>query len=65
MVLNGYINFFHKGNHLAFYFKNRLKHRFVNQKLLFSVTQRDKKEIEQLYPSGALHGGIRRKMVSV
>ena len=47
IVLNGYISSFHKDSNLTFYFKNILQHRFVNQKLLFSVTERYRKEIEQ------------------
>lgn len=47
IVLNGYISSFHKDSNITFYFKNILKHRFVNQKLLFSVTERYRKEIEQ------------------
>jgi hypothetical protein len=47
IVLNGHVVSFHKPNNLTYYFKNILGHRFVNKKLLFSVTERYKKEIEQ------------------
>ena len=46
IVLNGYIPSFHKANNLTYYFKFILGHLYVNQKLLFSVTEKYNKAIE-------------------
>lgn len=46
IVLNGYIMNFHKAKSLNYYFKVILGYRFVNQKLLLSITKRYNEEIE-------------------
>jgi len=45
IVLNGYIMSFHKANNLTYYFKFILGHLYINQKLLFSVTENYNKAI--------------------
>jgi hypothetical protein len=46
IVLNGYIMNFHKAKSLNYYFKVILGYRFVNQKLLLSITKKYNDEIE-------------------
>jgi hypothetical protein len=46
IVLNGYIMSFHKDSYLEYYFKVILRHLYINQKLLFSVTKKYNNEIE-------------------
>ena len=48
IVINGYIMYFHQCTNLSYYFKVILGHKFVNKKLLFSVTTSYKNKIEQL-----------------
>lgn len=48
IVLNGYIMHFHQATNLCYYFKEILGNRFVNKKLLFSVTEKYKQKIEIL-----------------
>ncbi len=54
IVLNGYITSFHQPATLTFYFKFILKHLYVNKDLLFSVTERYKKVIEQFAKNNQL-----------
>lgn len=54
IVINGYITSFHKPGNLTYYFKFILGHLFVNKKLLFSVTERYKKIIEQFAKNNRL-----------
>jgi len=46
IVLNGYKPSFHKANNLTYYFKFILEHFYVNQILLFSVTDRYNKAVD-------------------
>jgi len=46
IVLNGYIMNFHKAKSLNYYFKVILGYRFVNQKLLLSITKKYNQTIE-------------------
>lgn len=46
VVLNGYIMSFHKDRYLEYYFKTILRHLFISDKLLKSITKKYNDEIE-------------------